>query len=480
VRLLDAETPQLTITRRLAGTFPGLLAGVLIAVLGSTSSLHHTTSLFGVLASAAGYVVLTLAAAVITTTVTLWIVGFSLNRSAIELALRSALPALWLAPGLLLSHARWWFGVPMWLAAGVETSRLIAFVTSSSPPQSLTDEFPEYHLAFTLPAPRFAPWLDCTLAVYSFGAAIVLVLHSHKTTAALLFSITACLLIYRGIRALHDSPAWLGHNLLKRTAAVLTVAALLTAFSWLPQGDRWGWRFGLGSDTAGTSLYASKASGVSERKSAGRLPPGNATPIVGLVFSGVLLYPKAPSPMKLVLPRLATTTNGFPLVSPSEARWLIPFNGVYWLWQPPAEAPPATAAIRYEDPSIQTFRSLDGGPLWMEAHQNLGTFLPLDCCAAIQVLIQNGDRYPRTVDLELILTNTAVAGRPQQSLGSQQISLSRQNGTRRVRQTLTFFLPHAANLQRFDELKVRFRLKWWRGDQSARIGIAGFAFVPRT
>jgi hypothetical protein len=47
-----------------------------------------------------------------------------------------------------------------------------------------------------------------------------------------------------------------------------------------------------------------------------------------------------------------------------------------------------------------------------------------------------------------------------------------------VSQTLTFRIPGEIKLNKFDELKVGFRLKWWREDRSAKIAINRFVLVP--
>ena len=119
----------------------------------------------------------------------------------------------------------------------------------------------------------------------------------------------------------------------------------------------------------------------------------------------------------------------------------------------------------------------------MEAHQNLGSRIDLNCCSRIQVAIRNTDRYPETVSLELILTDTSLPKRPSQSLGSIKVRSTRPWGLYgdrpAVGETLTFEVPARSAINRFDEVTVVFRLDPARADFGAKIGIERFVLVPR-
>jgi hypothetical protein len=128
-------------------------------------------------------------------------------------------------------------------------------------------------------------------------------------------------------------------------------------------------------------------------------------------------------------------------------------------------------------------RSTDRRPLSMEAHQNLGTLIDLDCCSTIQVAIRNADRYPETISLELVLTNTSLPGKPSQSLGSIMVKSTRPwqlYGDRPpVAETLIFKVPANSAIRRFDDVTIVFRLDTARAELGAKIAIERFVLVPR-
>jgi hypothetical protein len=128
-------------------------------------------------------------------------------------------------------------------------------------------------------------------------------------------------------------------------------------------------------------------------------------------------------------------------------------------------------------------RSTDRRPLSIEAYDHLGTLIDLDCCSKIQISIRNTDRYPETVSLELTLINTSLPHKPSQLLGSMMVRSTRPwkifESPKPVTETLNFLVPARRSLQRFDELKIVFRLDRARADAAARIAIDHFVLVPR-
>jgi hypothetical protein len=150
----------------------------------------------------------------------------------------------------------------------------------------------------------------------------------------------------------------------------------------------------------------------------------------------------------------------------------IPFDGVYWFWRPPGDHPPESAVVKQGSPAKLIFRSTDGTPLWMEAHQNLVSDIPIECCSAIEVAIENADAHPDSIAVELLVSNTKLAGKPSESLGV--LALTSSGGQR-----LKFKIPRRMKMRSFDELTIRFRMKFWRRSQSASIAIQGFALLPK-
>ena len=199
-------------------------------------------------------------------------------------------------------------------------------------------------------------------------------------------------------------------------------------------------------------------------------------------YSGVVLWSKKQELTKLVAPtpvlskyEMGTGRSASPLV--------VPFSGVYWFFKAPNVRPPRGSREVHGSPELVTTRSTDRRPLSMEAHQHLGTMIDLNCCSRIQIAIRNTDRYPETVSLELVLTDTSLSKRPSQSLGNILVRSTRPwklYGDRpAVSEILTFEIPSHSTLKRFDEVTVIFHLEPLRADVGAKIGIEKFVLVPR-
>jgi hypothetical protein len=200
---------------------------------------------------------------------------------------------------------------------------------------------------------------------------------------------------------------------------------------------------------------------------------------LGGSYPGIVLWPDDQETVKLVAPRAPT-----PLVSGARDSILsIPFHGVYWVFQAPDSRPSAQSHIAHGSPEKFNIRSTDGRPLQLEARQNLARLVDLACCSGIQVAIQNTDRYPGTVSLELVLRNTTLPGAPYQSLGTAVVASTRPwtlYGKRpAVSEILSFNLPADLKLRQFDEISVVFQLSPNRSDVGARIGIERFTLIPR-
>jgi hypothetical protein len=199
-------------------------------------------------------------------------------------------------------------------------------------------------------------------------------------------------------------------------------------------------------------------------------------------YSGIVLWPKKQTLTTLVAP--APILGNYQLgISRSANLLAVPFSGVYWFFKAPDVRPPRGSREAHGSPELMTTRSTDRRPLSMEAHQNLGTLIGLNCCSRIQVAIRNTDRYPETVYLELILTDSSLPKRPSQSLGIITVKSTRPwrlYGDRPpVSETLNFEIPARSMINRFDEVTIIFRLDPARADFGAKIGIERFVLVPR-
>jgi hypothetical protein len=161
----------------------------------------------------------------------------------------------------------------------------------------------------------------------------------------------------------------------------------------------------------------------------------------------------------------------------------IPFNGVYWFFKAPDLLPPTTSRQVHGSPEVLDIHSTDRRPLSMEAHENLGTLLDLDCCSRIQLAIRNADPYSETVSLELILINSSLPGKPSQSLGrvmaKSTLPWSLYDKHPTASETLNFVIPANPAIRRFDEVMIVFRLDAFRADDGAKIAIDRLVLVPR-
>jgi hypothetical protein len=80
------------------------------------------------------------------------------------------------------------------------------------------------------------------------------------------------------------------------------------------------------------------------------------------------------------------------LLAPGTARLLIiSFDGHYWYVQPPDKLPGPTAHKAHGTPLGADIESKNSVPLIMEAHQVLGTAIPIARCREIQIDIENRD-----------------------------------------------------------------------------------------
>jgi hypothetical protein len=198
--------------------------------------------------------------------------------------------------------------------------------------------------------------------------------------------------------------------------------------------------------------------------------------ITGPVFPGVELYPELQPHTRLVAPPMQS--KGGTGISRSDPL-SIPFDGVYWFWRGPSDAPPSNSVVMHGSPARQFFRSTDGDGMSMEAKQNLGFAVDPRIYEAIEIDIQNADPIPNSVSILLKVRNTALAGKPIQSLGMENVLTPGSSEDNAVTQTLRFHLPSRLAMGSFDELTVSYYLKGARGNRSARIAIERFRLVPR-
>jgi hypothetical protein len=199
--------------------------------------------------------------------------------------------------------------------------------------------------------------------------------------------------------------------------------------------------------------------------------------VAGPVFPGVELYPAVEPHKKLVAPPFAASTGFGPARTDPLS---IPFDGVYWFWRGPTDQPPLNSVVMHGSPSAQFFRSTDGDGMSMEARQNLGFMVDPRRYGAIEIGVENSDPFPNSVKILLKIRNTALPGKPVQSLGIENVAtptFAARTGA--SRQILRFRIPSKIAMGSFDELTVSYFLVGARSNRSARIAIERFRLVPR-
>lgn len=451
----------------------GLFAGALTALALLAIAPHFPITALSLMIRALVYSLAVFLVAGGTTLFSLQVGTLSVGiRSPI--ALRTALTALWLAPLAAISHQKSWFAIVLWVVFWVEVTRLGAFVRNT-PDNS--DAMPGQFQGtiFSIPSLNLKPALLSIAGAFLCQTAVIAAIGSHIVLAVFLGSLSTTMLVWRGVWMIEDSPPTRSRNS-DQTLYLLLITTWLIVFTWLPyilpHGEgSWAtvWNFFVPDQ--------SRHAKTSSPEPADANKEGGDSPFIhDAVFPGVILYPELkPHTILVAPPPQLMEGSGTDRSDPLS----IPFNGAYWLWRPPGEQPPATAVLKYGSPSAVSFHSTDGSPLWMEAHQNLVKAIGLDCCKAIQVVIDDADSRRDGVAVELMLRNTTVAGKPFVSLGTQDVSEGiSPKMTVPVSRTLTFRIPDQMKLSKFDQLKVSFRLEWWRGDKSAKIAINRFVLVP--
>ncbi|HEX7960384.1 MAG TPA: hypothetical protein VF493_10725 [Terriglobales bacterium] len=299
-----------------------------------------------------------------------------------------------------------------------------------------------------------------------------------RSAAALLLSISAALILWQlPLKSkLHfgsESP----FLSIAATAVVITAAGLLQYFMVLRAGEP------VPFATALTSLLLGTEAPNRAQNASRRIPNGdmaNRALRIEPGYAGVILRPEdehkaiflAPPPD--LLSQRPNLNRHTPLV--------IPFTGVYWFFKPPNFQPPRHSFETRGSPAKVSLHSSDRNPLLMEAHQNLGGFMNVNCCAEIQVTISNADPHPETVGLELRLINTRYRSGRSQSVGGKVIpsKIPAEAATNvPVEHVLSFTIPHTSAIRKFDEIAILFHLDPRREGKSARMAVERFVLVPK-
>jgi hypothetical protein len=515
----------------------GIAAASISAILGSAASPHEATSAISIFLRAGAYILVVFTVGTLATFLSLPNDFRTIPTRSLDIALRAVLPALWLPSLLMFSEQRSWFVLIVWGFLLVEVARLLAFVRHQREDESNTS-LAEAQM-FLLLDRHFSPGFSIFTALV-VQSAIFAAIGGHDHLAAVLYLAGTISLACRVLRMFEEAPDP-QDKASSRIPTVLPTAILLVAFAWLPyavpssrhtgfgSGEGSGSVNGLGIQAAsgerGTSatrdqrvhqageraetwlaylramfsrgnakgdtdsftvarrlldsaLADEGGSDKTPNKGDGQKNKRPPLAVLGAIFPGVVLYPEVEKHIKLVAPPILSANGGG---TENDDPLSIPFNGVYWFWRGPRDQPPSNSVVMHGTPSARFFRSTDGEGMSMEARQNLGFMVDAKAYRAIELVIENADPFPDTVSIILKIRNTSLPGKPTQNLGIQQVSTTMHGAPDEpgTPQTLTFRIPGAATMTRFDELILSFGLKGQRTDRSARIAVKRFRLLPR-
>lgn len=493
LNLLSASEER-PITRWLPQT-GGLLAAAVVAFTLCRPPLLHTLSWGEIVSAAVARVLAVFAASAATALVLYRLQAGTSAFNARRLALRTSLDALWLAPLALFirENSAWTIAV-----AGVLTITVTRSLHLLQDPSELaqTEESPDLFLSLnTFGATESSSWFWRQLA--AAGAALCAQTGALAGFAGFLFTAASLVAISSAVwtlsftrDAIPDRAQSTSRMLLAvAITVVLMVGGLIRYLPNPPQIGAGGVPSRHHSHRAVTRVTLRGEAG-SEKASEGGEQRGQpdqkasegSFAAVRDANSGVILWPKEQVYTKLVAPAPAVG-NGLLNFNRSVKPLTISFNGVYWFFKAPDVQPPTTSRQTHGSPELLDIHSTDRHPLSMEAHENFGSMIDLDCCSRIQIAIRNADLYPETVSLELILVNSSLPGKPSLSLGTIRAKSTpswriyeRPSPTS---ETLNFPIPANRSLHGFDEVVIVFRLAALRADDGAKIAIDHFVLVPR-
>ena len=182
----------------------------------------------------------------------------------------------------------------------------------------------------------------------------------------------------------------------------------------------------------------------------------------------------APQEQRYIVPRAREPfLQGSRLIKPLE----IQFDGEYWYFQPPDSDPGPAAFKARVSPLTANIHSNLAIPLMMQAHQHLGTPLPIGCCREVDVKIENRDERG-AINVGMMLTDTTAHGKPSLILGERKIEPGQPSAT-----TLRFAIPVRSSpvsqrIQKFDQIDFVIVPEYAHAQSGAKIAIRTLEFLP--
>ena len=446
----------------------GCLSAAMIASLACRLPKAHTLSWTTIFSLSVKYIALVAAGGAIGTSIP-WF--FLKVKPSFGLTFLSKTVAVgWIFfPCILLfyrSQSPWMFPALALATVAVTFSLRRLFPATATPDDG---KLPYWHNAelrslYGLPIADFRPVRAFSLAICA-QSALILAIADHPLLASILLSICLSLLVWRW-SALDTSTIkqFAGPRqsiLLCAFAICFTVLALIP---WI----------------AGKSYGSNKA----PRKPALVTHESRESDVPGSDYVGIILWPPPIKKTQIVPPRPHSTS--FAIGKPSQPV-VIPFDGQYWYFKAPSTKPGPRAHVAHGKAMYVNVHSTNSAPLLMEAYQNLGAAIDLECCSEIDVAITNADVRPGTIALGIRLGDSDSLGDPSLDLGERSIvsSKSAQLPMNRppVYEVLRFPIPlpiaRPTTIHRFDEITIVFLSSAERARAGAKVSIQSFTLIPR-
>lgn len=408
------------------------------------------------------------------------LIARSTRREAFLAALRSSSTAVWFAPAALLLSTL----SPLFLAAAlvliISATRLLYVEWRAIHPAPSFDGTADRELFEPPPKRRPQDLAPALVASLGLQASAVALLTSFLLLAAALFSLGLSMLTFSALASgayVPQTQRTLPRSILGLGLTVILAAAMIVS-GVAGRGSRgleaWPAQPHRGVIRSARALLERLLNSNEQEQPRGSVTTVYARPssmgnveIDDKSFPGVVLWSQPKPQTKLVQPPPSRAFSSLPAVSIEPS--VIPFSGEYWMFRPPDNQPPRKSYSRFGNPLSLSFLTTDHAVMSMEAHQRLEHSIDLSCCGEIQIAISNADRFPGTVELELILMD----GEKSQSLGRARVPY-------RPDAVLHFSIPSNSTIQQFNELKIVFQRDHMRIDHSARISIERFVLTPRS
>jgi hypothetical protein len=312
-------------------------------------------------------------------------------------------------------------------------------------------------------APGFRPWFSLSASICGQGALLAW-LAGDRLLASGLFAACCSMLAWRWTRKPVTNRRSNRSSAL-RLVLFAFLATLITSAALAPSLER-------GAFAGVWPAYAALGKPARPGKVTATAAPDTSYP-------GIILWTIPPKKKKIAAPAPKKNLLGMGRITKPLT---IPFDGVYWYFKKPDTQPHRDAHVVHGIPTAVDIHSSDWHPLLMEAHQKLGTPIPLSCCSELQVAINNADNRPGRIALGVILTDSTsskkailpLATRVVVSSEPGHVSLNRKP----VDEIVGFALPAHPGIHRFNEITVLFLPARERSLGAAQIAIQQFVLIP--